>query len=85
MTNREHWQIDKRIPVAVLATTLIQSAVIVWWAATADARLSAVEKRQEATDSLLITVARLDANLVSFKDEFKDFKTEVRAAFKPPK
>lgn len=28
----EHWTLDKRIPITLLAGLLVQSATIVWWA-----------------------------------------------------
>ncbi len=36
-TTGEQWHLDKRVPVALIAALLMQTALGVWWAATMDA------------------------------------------------
>lgn len=42
-----HWHLDKRVPVALLVGLLAQGGAGVWWAGTANERLSQVERRLE--------------------------------------
>lgn len=37
------WHLDKRLPIALIVTLFVQSAAIIWWAATTSARLDQVE------------------------------------------
>lgn len=37
---QDHWSVDKRLPVATLFALLLQTGVIIWWAATLDAKVS---------------------------------------------
>ena len=37
------WHLDKRVPLALILTIMIQTAAGIWWAATISARVGAVE------------------------------------------
>lgn len=39
----KHWMMDKRIPIAVIVTMLVQTSVIIWWAARLDSRVGTLE------------------------------------------
>ena len=41
MTEREHepWHLDKRVPLALILALLVQTAGMVWWAATLSSRV----------------------------------------------
>lgn len=41
------WHLDKRVPVALITTLLIQAGLGVWWASNASERLEQVERRLE--------------------------------------
>ena len=45
------WHVDRRIPLAIICALIVQTAAVVWWAATTEARIG----RTEAT---LIEVAQ---------------------------
>lgn len=34
MPDQEHWTVDKRVPLALVVTILIQSAAAIWWASS---------------------------------------------------
>jgi hypothetical protein len=45
---REHWAIERKIPIAMLTALAIQTGVWIWQAAAASARLDQLEKKVEA-------------------------------------
>jgi hypothetical protein len=51
---KEHWSIDRKVPIAVVATftigLIVQAAGIVWWFAKLEARQTTVEQRVAAAD-----------------------------------
>jgi hypothetical protein len=71
----EHWHLDKKVPLALIMTMFIQTAGIMWWAATTTERLSAVERRIEMSapqgDRLTRVEVRLD-NIVEGLGEIKN-------------
>ena len=38
----DHWTFDRRIPIGIIATVLLQSAALVWWARGVVADIDAV-------------------------------------------
>ena len=44
-TRKKSWKFDLQIPVAVVGATLLQTAAVVWWAATMDRRVSDIERQ----------------------------------------
>jgi hypothetical protein len=59
------WQIDRRVPVALIMTILMQTAVFGIWLGRTDARLDALEQFErdnKTTDARLAVIeSRLDA------------------------
>lgn len=39
------WHLDKRIPIALVVTILLQTVGAIWWAATISARVTALEDK----------------------------------------
>ncbi len=39
-----HWHLDKRVPVALIITILLQTVAAVWWAASLSARVDVLER-----------------------------------------
>lgn len=59
-TDDGRWHADKRIPIALIITILMQTAGGVWWAATTESRVGVLEKWVEdnKTVSKELTVIR---------------------------
>ena len=54
----EPWHLDKRIPIALIVTLLLQFGFAVWWASQADSRMSAAEQANTRQDSQIAAVER---------------------------
>lgn len=74
-----NFHIDKRVPVALIVTMLVQTAGIVWWAATLQAAQaqalvdnqrieSRVERMETLRDDLSVRVIRIEEKLVGQTD-----------------
>ena len=61
------FHIDRRVPVALILTIVLQTAGIVWWAAGVSA----------AQGQALIDAKRLEARVDRIEGERDDFKTRV--------
>ena len=40
--DKEPWHLDKKVPIALIITILVQTGGAIWWAATQESRLSSV-------------------------------------------
>lgn len=45
--SREHWHLDKRVPLALIVTIFLQTAGAIWWAASMSERMDQIERRME--------------------------------------
>lgn len=39
------WHLDRRVPIAIIATLCFNTGGFIWWAAKSDARLESVERQ----------------------------------------
>lgn len=69
---QEPWHLDKRVPVVLISTIVVQTIGIVWWAATLDHQVEQHERRLvqlESADARLDTEARRLSELLVRVDE----------------
>jgi hypothetical protein len=55
------WKLDRHIPIAVIFTMLAQGAMIVWWGAGIDNRLSQETERNDRQDTQIEAARARDA------------------------
>ena len=58
--DEKHWHLDRRVPIAVIVTLLLQSAAALVWAGSAAERLSVLETRAARIDEMVERTARLE-------------------------
>ncbi len=72
----ERWQLDKRVPVATIAAILIQTATVVWWAATTEGRVKSLEEKAVKSEALIERVIKVEVKM----DGVQHTLTEIRDA-----
>lgn len=50
-TKAEHWVLDKKIPITLIVTILIQTATAIWWASKVEERVSVLERTSITSSS----------------------------------
>lgn len=66
MTDREtesNWHLDKKVPLALIATIALQTISIVWFAAGLFYRVDALEKHQLASSPVSDRVTRMEVKI----------------------
>ena len=63
---REHWTIDKKVPLAFIFALVVQLLGFLWWASGASTRLTAAESTLVELKS-----QKLDARVTSLEDQFR--------------
>lgn len=63
--DREPWHLDKKVPIALIATILIQTGAALWWASKLDSRLGVVERHATEISDHPARIVRLEA----FRDD----------------
>lgn len=62
MSELSNWHLDKRVPIALIFTIVMQSMAAVWWASSMQARLESLEAMlaaQSSTESRLVTLEQI--------------------------
>ena len=45
----ENWHLDRRVPIALIATIAMQTGMGIWWASSMSERMSQIERRENST------------------------------------
>lgn len=79
------WHLDKRVPIALIVTLMIQTGGVVWWGATASERLNALERKADAVAPQAERLARVETKLESVQDGILEIKSILRKEPLPTK
>ena len=86
---KEHWHLDKRVPISLIATMLAQTVAIVWWASSIDNRVTQLEnvtldqRSKDAASSSQLqqlnnNMTRLDTSFSYMIDSQQEMKDDIR-------
>lgn len=78
------WHLDKRVPIALIVTIAIQTAGIVWWAASVSARIERLEEKATVTAPNSDRLTRVEVQLEVVKDGVTEIKRLLQARPSPP-
>lgn len=62
MSEISNWHLDKRVPIALIFTIVMQSMAAVWWASSMQSRLESLEAMlaaQSSTESRLVRLEQI--------------------------
>lgn len=86
MTERDHdtqWHLDKKVPLALIGTIVMQTIMVTWWAANASARLEAVEKKVEAAAPQAERIVRLEEKIGVVQQGINELKAMLMRPTQP--
>jgi len=68
----DHWHLDKRIPLALIVTIVMQTLAATWWAASVDARLTFVEDTAATSREVSERITRLEVQQQELREDLRD-------------
>nr|WP_253309811.1 hypothetical protein [Rickettsia endosymbiont of Ceutorhynchus assimilis] len=68
----------QKIPIAVIATMVIQTVAVIWWLAKLDLRVHMHDKFIEQNNGLTVTVYRLEERVKNLSEELDEFKASSK-------
>lgn len=71
----EPWHLDRKVPIALIATIMAQTIAIVWWASGIHHRVATVEATQ------LMLVTRTSAIEAASRAELSALRTELQTRY----
>jgi hypothetical protein len=81
MTQEEdckHWTVDKRVPLALIVTIVIQTGGLVWWASSLSERVNSLERRAEQTAPQADRLTRVEVKIESVQEGITEIKRLIR-------
>lgn len=72
------WELDRRIPVALLLAILANAFLTGWWAATTAARLTVLEAAVAGSAKVPESMARLDEKMNALREDVGLLKEDIR-------
>lgn len=72
------WHLDKKVPIALIATLIVQTMTIVWWAATASARLDQLERITTSFAPQAERIIRMDEKMGVLQQSLSEIKALIR-------
>lgn len=78
VTAHAGWTIDRKVPLALVITLLIQTGGVVWWASSTNTRLQNLEAKMESTAPQGDRLTRVEARVESALDGIAEIKAILR-------
>lgn len=79
---RQHWSLDKRVPLALIVTMAIQTAAAIWWAAGLNSTVTYLTERLRSTEHRLDRAVEdgreADKRVVRIEEQIKAVLDTVR-------
>jgi hypothetical protein len=73
-----HWALDKRVPIALILSIVLQTGGIIWWASDVNARVSQLERQAVATGPQSERIIRLETQIEAIREGIAEIKVLVR-------
>ena len=78
MRQDREWHLDKKVPLALIVTLLVQSGTFIWWAAKADNRLDVLERTSAISAPQIERIVKIETKMDSIVDNLNDVKVMLR-------
>lgn len=75
---KEHWHLDKRVPLALMLALIAQTGSVIWWASGIDYRIGRLEIDQSVVAVMNDKVIRLEEQLKSSNELLREIREELR-------
>ena len=66
-SQEEPWHFDKRIPLALIGTILVQTGAAFWWASSINERVAALESWRHDTKGLSAEIAVVQSQMLDVR------------------
>ncbi|MGJ5075503.1 hypothetical protein [Bradyrhizobium oligotrophicum] len=76
------WHVDRKIPLAVILTIVLQTCGVVWWGASINSRIDVLERRADTAAPQADRLTRLEVQVDTIKDGIQEIKAILRPAIK---
>lgn len=73
----EGWHLDKKVPITLIVTIFLQSAMAIWWIAKTDGRIENLEKIGEARAEMSDRLVKAEADQYALRVDTNNRLTDM--------
>lgn len=73
------WHLDKKVPIAVILTILLQTGAFVWWGARIDQRVEILERSDSARLPQADRLTRVEVKLEGLQEGITEIKRLIQS------
>jgi hypothetical protein len=73
------WHLDRKVPIALMATLSLQTVAVVWWAASLSQRVDALERTALLAAPQTERLVRVETKMDMFTSTLAEIKAILRA------
>lgn len=77
--DKQHWALDKKVPISLITAIAIQTAGAFWWAASLSARVDYLEREATRNAPQAGQIIKLETRLDNIQSTLEDVKSLLRA------
>jgi hypothetical protein len=79
----DHWQVDRKIPLALIGAVLLQTAGMSWWASGMSMRVEQLERQAAGISSQSERIVRLEEKVGGIQQGIAEIKAMLQRANVP--
>lgn len=87
-TSEGNWHLDKKVPIAMIVTIMIQSGAVLWWASSINERVKVLESANTAATATAPVQAdrltRVESKVESVQRDLAEIKADVKSLIRRP-
>jgi hypothetical protein len=71
------WHLDRRVPIALIVTLLLQAAIGLVWASKLDARVASLESARAVAGDQPARIVRVETQMEGVRDTLKEMNDKL--------
>lgn len=73
-THKQHWSVDRKVPLALIFAIFMQTAGAFWWAGKVDSRLTYLEATNENTEKAIKELTEIKIHMQYQRESLEEIK-----------
>lgn len=76
--NSESWHLDRRVPLALIVTIVVQTGGLVWWASSLSERVNTLERQAVTSAPQGDRLTRVEVKIEAIQEGVTEIKRLIR-------
>lgn len=73
-----HWSVDKKVPVALIVTLIIQTGGFIWWTSALNERVKTLETLSATAPMQADRLTRVEVQVTTMQRDVTEIKSDIK-------